>query len=199
MADNDPVIAKALEQIAQHDGEAARHSSESARLKTFINEYDRLAGREPRYADVTATVGATMTANATVTHAARTRTWEAGEFFNKPLATVARTILQARYEAVGKPAPATVDEIHEAMLQGTYDFEGSSAEQQKQSIRISLGKNSPVFVKLPNTDKFGLVEWYGGRSTRRARRVADDILETPEVEPGVSDDSLGGLNEKAAA
>ncbi|SRR6266851_314922 len=189
MAD-DPVIAKAIEDITQHDNEAARHSAEAASGKAFVNEYDRRAGREPRYPDVTAPVsGAPITAIMPPRPTAKN--WEIGEFFGKPFATAAKTILQARYDAAGKPSPASVDEIRESLLQGTYDFGTTNTEQQKQSIRISLGKNSTTFIRLPNTDLFGLAEWYGQRPrATRSRRNG-----TESSAPGPAD---AAGNEEAA-
>ena len=67
----------------------------------------------------------------------------------------------ARAGANGNPNPASVDEIHEALVQGSFGFSVSGFDAQKNSIRISLGKNSAQFVRLPSTDLFGLVEWYG--------------------------------------
>jgi hypothetical protein len=99
-----------------------------------------------------------------------TKGWNAGDFLGKPFATAAKMVMQARYELAGKPSPATVDDIRETLLQGTYDFGTNNADQQKQGIRIALGKNTAVFVRLPNSDLFGLIEWYPGlKRTPRAR------------------------------
>lgn len=95
--------------------------------------------------------------------------------------------MQARFIAAGnKPTPATVDEIHEALTQGTFKFETSTADGQKNSIRISLGKNSTNFVKLPNSDLFGLVEWYGGRPGATRRRTDSSAASGGE---GAGDDA----------
>jgi hypothetical protein len=48
------------------------------------------------------------------------------------------------------------------MTQGSYAFETASIESQKAGIRISIGKNTTAFVKLPNSDSFGMVDWYPG-------------------------------------
>jgi hypothetical protein len=185
----DDPIATAIERITQHETQAAFHTGEALRWKIFVNGADELAGREPRYSD-TALPGASPTASSPVKSALKT--WDAGDFFGKPLATAAKAVLQARYEAIGKPAPASVEEIREALLQGTYSFGTTNAEQQRQSIRISLGKNSTTFVKLPNTDLFGLPEWYGQRPRARLR------LRNGSNEVPTSDSTETEVEEEAA-
>jgi hypothetical protein len=165
---SDDATASALERIAHHDAQAAFHTGESTRWKIFVNGADELAGREPRFPDVTlpsSAVAPMMPARASA------RGFSAGEFLGSPFATAAKVVLQARFDAGGKASPASVDDIREALLQGTYNFGTANAEQQKQSIRISLGKNSGVFVKLPNTDLFGLLEWYPGLKKPGKARV----------------------------
>jgi hypothetical protein len=163
MAD-DTLIAKALEQIAIHD-------AESLRLKRWVNDADIMLGASPRFGDLQAAVPG-------VVAKASAKKWGPGAFFNKPFSTAVRMILIARHEAAGnEPAPATVDEIHDALAEGSFGFETNGADAQKNSIRISLGKNSAAFVRLPNTDLFGLVEWYGkkpGKPGRTKFVVTDD-------------------------
>jgi hypothetical protein len=156
---SDEIIAKAIAQIAEHENAAAYHGNEAARLKSFVNQYDQFAGREPRFGDVTVALPiAAVTPKPTTT----TRGWSAGDFLGKPFATAVKLIMQARYELAGRPAPATVDGIRETLLQGTYDFGTNNPDQQKHGIRIALGKNTQTFVRLPNSDLFGLAEWYPG-------------------------------------
>lgn len=166
---SEEAIAKAVEKIAYHETEATRHLSEVSRWKQFVNQHDELADRDPRYIDVGAsTIVSAVGAAAPGSSAGKS--WAAGEFLGKPFATVAKSILQARFDAVGKPNPASVDEIHASMVQGTYDFGAGNVDSQKQGIRIALGKNTVAFVKLPNTDLFGMIEWYPG--LKREKRVS---------------------------
>lgn len=86
-----------------------------------------------------------------------------------------------------------MDDIHEALSTGSFKFEGSGAEAQKNSIRISLGKNSQTFVRLPGTDLFGLVEWYGA-GAKKARRSSgaakeDSGADSAEEESGTDADN----------
>lgn len=161
MAD-DPIQA-ALAKIAELD-------AGSARLKRFVNEADILMGREPRFGNVG------DTAMFTVEGAKTRKQFSPGQFFNKPFAGAVKMILVSRFEAEGnEPSPASVDEIHEALAQGSFNFETAGVDAQKNSIRISLGKNSITFVKLPGTDLFGLVEWYGKKMVK-GRKVMQPAL-----------------------
>jgi len=176
MADND-LVTKALEKIAYYD-------TESARLKRWVNDGDVIAGNEPRFPDV-----AGAEALPGMTPRVSKAVYMAGTFFNKPFASAVKSILTDRYEAAGKKAaPASVDDIFEALSQGSFGFETNGAENQKNSIRISLGKNSVTFVKLPNSDLFGLVEWYGRPAPRRrARQMLDDIIGGEEADDAAGD------------
>jgi hypothetical protein len=157
MKTDDPT-QKALDQIVELEAKIAPLQAQIVRLKNFINTSDELSGRPPRYENV-ALPGTSSTANQPTPSAKR---WQPGDFFNKPLATAVKAILQAKSSAAGEqPSPASVDEIHDALVQGTFKFETSGEEAQKNSIRISLGKNSVTFSRLPNSDLFGMAEWYG--------------------------------------
>jgi hypothetical protein len=169
MAD-DALVQKALDEIAKHESAATR-------LKRWVNEADQMMGMEPRFPDAAewgppwAAASATNQRNSGGTTGKKYGT---GAFFNKAFASAVRVILTDRFEAAGQtPSPATVDEIHDALLQGSFAFETSGPDAQKNSIRISLGKNSVTFVKLPNSEHFGLVEWYGGVAKRKRSRLQE--------------------------
>jgi hypothetical protein len=176
-----PLIKKVLDKI---DAQMA----EIIRLKMWVNDADVLEGREPRFSDVTAAVvaGPGMTAGA----APQGKKWQPGDFFNKPFSAAVRNILLARAGAGGNPNPASVDEIHEALVQGSFNFGTSGAENQKNSIRISLGKNSAAFVRLPNSDLFGLVEWYGGRP-KKAKKNSSGGSSSEETENEAEEPAAG--------
>ncbi len=185
MAD-DPVVAKALEKIAFH-------ISEAARLKRWVNGYDEMSGVEPRFGDVES--GGDVNASARRT----AKQFQPGDFLGKPFATAVRTIMEARAEASGgSPSPASVEDIQEALIQGAYDFGTTNPESQKQSIRISLGKNTVTFVRIPSTDLFGLLEWYPGlRKAGKPRKNGEkDQLASSAADSAAADE---GGNEEAAA
>ena len=189
MAD-DP-FQNALDQIASLD-------AASNRLKRWVNDGDILAGREARFKDVGD--GATFVMEGVTKP--KGRQFSPGQFFNKPFAGAVKLILLGRYEAAGNaPSPASVDEIHESMMQGSFNFETAGADNQKNSIRISLGKNSTTFVRLPNSDLFGLVEWYGKRSkpgrkasgsgvpASGAGGTEDDLADNGDEDHAIGDDA----------
>jgi len=145
-------------------------------LKLWINGADEMMGNSPRFGDVAgANIAAVMP---TTTIGNGNRKYGPGVFFNKPLASAVKQIMGDRFEANEKnPAPISVDAIHDYLSEGSFSFETSGIEQQKNSIRISLVKNSVTFVKLPGSDLFGLVEWYGKRAPRRRAQLALPVEE----------------------
>jgi hypothetical protein len=118
-----------------------------------------------------------------VTGRSPAKRWTPGEFFNKPFQAAVRAILLDRYahNGLNQPSPASVDEIHEALMQGSFNFGTSGADAQKNSIRISLGKNTATFVRLPNSDLFGLSEWYG-KKLGRPRKTNGASSAAPETD-----------------
>ncbi len=168
---DDPLIQKALSKI---DALAA----EIVRWQQWVNEADLMEGRPPRFGDI----GSASPLGGAAVGASGAKKWKPGDFFNKSFSGAVRQVLIARFEVAKAPSPAAVDDIHEALVSGSFAFEGGGADAQKHSIRTSLGKNSAMFVKLPGTDLFGLTEWYGGRAQRRAspRKTADLVQDDEE-------------------
>jgi hypothetical protein len=179
---DDSTIQKALERISILEAQIAELQPELTRLKNFVNEGDRLNGREPRFANVDVVQGSSVETPIT-----RVRVWKPGAFFEKPLATAVKAILTARAGDEGGPFPLSVDDIHTALSQGSFAFGTSGIDNQKNSIRISLGKNSTVFAKLPNSDLFGLAEWY--RKKRGGIRPMTRLSPSPEGEAADGDTS----------
>lgn len=183
----DPIVTKALEKIAFHSGEAAR-------LKRWVNGYDEMAGVDPRFGDVESEGGPSATKARPAA-----KQFQPGDFLGKPFATAVRMIMEARAESSGgSPSPASVEEIQETLLQGAFNFGTNNSESQKQSIRISLGKNTVAFVRIPNTDLFGLLEWYPGlHKVGKARKNGDkDQASSPPTE---SIGSAGDVGDEEAA
>jgi len=184
----DDILTKALAKV--DDAAAAL-----AKAQSFVNQLDEFEGREPRFPNVgTISIGAASPSR-------QAKKWQPGDFFGKSFSGACRAVLLARFEANGgNPSPASVDDIHDALSAGSFKFEGTGAEAQKNSIRISLGKNSAAFVRLPNTDLFGLVEWYpgmGGKKSGRKSAGKDSAAESAEEESSAEaetdalDDVLG--------
>lgn len=163
---SDDPLQKALARIEEIEVDLGPTLAELRELKAWVNTADKISGREPRFGDLDAAAGAAPSGVATLK-------WAPGTFYNKPFAGAVKQILLARAAANGRnPSPASIDEIHEALTQGSFAFETSGAENQKNSIRISLGKNSAQFSRLPNSDLFGLPEWYGKKSGATRRRAS---------------------------
>ena len=171
-----------LDKIASLDGE-------SSRLKRWINDGDIIAGREPRFANVGD--GSVFAVEGVVKP--KGRQFSPGQFFNKPFAGAVKLIMIGSYEANGnQPAPVSVDDIHESLLQGSFSFGTSGADSQKNSIRISLGKNSTTFVKLPGSDLFGLAEWYGKKPKRVRLQVLAGNADADDEDAENEGDDGGG-------
>ena len=104
------------------------------------------------------------------------------EYYGKGFQTVVRTILEAR--KITGAGPATVNEIYLAMTSGGYVFDAKDDENAKRGLRISLGKSTHTFHKLPN-GKFGLLEWYpaikpakaNGAKSSNGDSTTDDAVE----------------------
>jgi len=168
----DDILTKALAKV---DDAAAQ----LAKAQSFVNQLDEFEGRPPRFPDV-GTIGA-INAVASQRSNAQQK-WQPGDFFGKSFSGACRMVLLARHETLKGPLPASVDEIHDALSAGSFKFEGNGAEAQKNSIRISLGKNSQTFVRLPGTDLFGLVEWYPGMGGKKSGRKSATGKESVSAE-----------------
>lgn len=160
----DDIITKALNRIDELNAELRR-------TKSFVNQADIFEGRPPRFPDLDADDSDHVGAGAVSARQAGKK-WQPGELFGKPFSGAVRMILEARYQSAGAPSPASVDDIHDALTAGSFKFDTVGADAQKNGIRISLGKNSQTFVRLPNSDLFGLVDWYGTGGKRAGRRGA---------------------------
>jgi len=79
------------------------------------------------------------------------------EFFNRPLNTSVKSLL-ARRKSAGL-GPATAEDIHAGLIKGGCDKFPPDKEDALTGLRISLGKSSHTFVRLPN-GTYGLCEWY---------------------------------------
>jgi hypothetical protein len=95
------------------------------------------------------------------------------EYYGRPLATVITIILEARkMQSIG---PATVREIYDQMLAGSYQFEAKDADNAMRGIRISMAKN-PKFHKLPN-GKWGLTEWYPNIKEEKSEKSKESAVD----------------------
>lgn len=134
----DKSIAELQKTLAEQEGEVVK-------TKEMVNRLRDYAGKPPLYSD------------AELKSASHTGITRSDQFYAKPLAGSARSILEMRHESgVG---PATAREIYEALVEGGFHFDTKSEANSIRSLRISLSKNIAVFHKLPNGE-FGLRAWY---------------------------------------
>lgn len=130
------------------------------RKKKIVNELSIDNGGEAIYPDV-APDGIIKSQSVVI---------KSGMFVGRPLAKAVRMYLEMR----GKDNPPTYSEIEEALKQGDFDF------KKVTDPRTALVKNNANF-KLLNGDKFGLYEWYFGKTKRNKNSQESDIeLESEE-------------------
>ena len=128
--------------------------------KKLINDLCVAAGETPLYADVGS---AAAPGNAPV---------RPDQYFGRPMATVAREILERR-RSIGLGAIA-LNELFDSMKTGGFEFATKDETNAKTAVATTLGKN-PAFIKVPNTGHWGLAEWYPGAK----RNKPEDTDKTP--------------------
>jgi hypothetical protein len=94
---------------------------------------------------------------------------QSDQFYGQPLASSIRNILEMRKGL--QQGPATINEIHEALIEGGFGFETKNVDNAKRGLRISMSKNTSLFHKLPN-GKFGLLEWYPNARQTKSGRIS---------------------------
>jgi hypothetical protein len=115
--------------------------------------------------------------------------FQSDQFYGQPLAKCVRLILEARRAM--NSGPASVTEIHDALVKGGYLFDTKDETNSKNSLRVSLGKN-PLFHKLPNGG-WGLLTWYPKARPPKENGAAEEDgpstkptkIETPIPENGL--------------
>jgi hypothetical protein len=141
-----------------------------AAKKKLINALCAEVGEPPIYSDVDAPASVS---NGVI---------RADQFFGRPLATVAREILE-RSKSSGKGAmPLT--ELYEVMKSGGFEFATKDETNAKTAVATTLGKN-PGFIKVPNTGHWGLAEWYPGAKRNKANDDGEKAADkgAPAVAP----------------
>jgi len=98
-------------------------------------------------------------------------------FYGQALNSSIRKILTMR-KAAGK-GPAKVREIFDALQKGGYLFETKNDANAMRGLRISIGKSSRDFHKLPNGE-YGLTEWYP--AVKAAKNAPKPEVDQPETE-----------------
>lgn len=160
------LIDQALEKIRGLEKEIEPITAQITELRITVNSICKLAGRDPVFADI----GAPSSLGSPPKNSELTIKNDL--FVGKPLAGAAKTYLDMRYKRDGTSSPASVDEIHAALISGGYEFPTRDVENQKRGLAVSLTKNSYSFRRL-NNGLYGLVEWYGGAKKNPPRKSGD--------------------------
>ena len=155
-------VLKTIEMVR---GQIADLEAQVAEQKRMVNSLCTLIGVPSQYIDVQV--------NAPTACGAARR----DEFYRQPLATVARAILERR-RAVNLGA-ASIDVLFAAMVDGGFEFTGTSDANSKRALAIALSKNTQTFHRLPNGD-YGLADWYGAAPRPRGPRI---VGATPDGKP----------------
>lgn len=152
-------------------GEIAKLQEKIRGHKKIINHLCTEMGDDPLYrdADEDTTAGSTAT--------------RSDEFYGAPLATAVRTILERRKRA--NLGAATVPEIYKVMKDGGFHFEAKNEANAQRSLHIAMAKNTTTFHRLPNSNKYGLREWYPAIRDRVKAPAANDdaVIEDAQEDP----------------
>jgi len=97
------------------------------------------------------------------------------QFYGRPLATVAREVLEARGQAMA------AQDIMDVLERGGYDFaaQGWKEKDRLRSFTITLAKNVTAFHRLPN-GFYGLSKWYPEAIKQRQNAKASSTTTPPE-------------------
>jgi hypothetical protein len=131
----DPIrqsIEKLTKQLEEQEAQVAK-------TKSAINVLCEALGEQPRFSEV-------------LSESRKVLRIRPDAFYSKAFATAVREVLQMRNE------PLSVSDIVDILKQGGFDF--GKTKDLERAVSISLGKNTAAFLQLPNSDTFGLVEWY---------------------------------------
>lgn len=79
------------------------------------------------------------------------------QFYGQALSSAVRNYLEMRRAA--NRGAATISEIHQALKAGGFKSETKDDDNAKNTLRISMRKNSSIFHRLPNGE-YGLLAWY---------------------------------------
>ncbi len=136
--------------------------------KKLINDLCREAGKDLPFADAEL-----MSSSGLVSIQADT-------FYGQPLNSSARKVLEMR-KASGA-GPATVKDIHAAMVQGGFQFKAKNDRYAIDMLRAALSKASHTFHKLPN-GQYGLLDWYPAVKAKK-QKGSLDADQSPETDLG---------------
>lgn len=154
--------------VADLQVEVRNKEEEIAGLKRMVNQICGQQGMAPIYA------------NTEVQADQGLASIQPDTFYGQALNTSLRRILEMRKAA--NLGPATVREFYEALVDGGYQFNTADSANASRGLRISLGKSTHTFHKLPN-GSFGLLEWYPEIKERRNQPANGDAVDGDGTPP----------------
>ena len=155
------------------------HEAKVIETKKLINSLAEVAGREPIYLDVDVQAQASI------------ENIRPDTFYGQPLNTSIRRVLEMRNAA--DLGPASVRDIYDLLTRGGFEFpRAKTAKNAMDSLRISLGKSSHTFHKLPNGE-YGLLEWYPNVRAPKKRGTSD--AESADVQDEDTPTNKGDSND----
>jgi hypothetical protein len=182
-------LIKAVDEL---EAKLAEQESAASKTRVSINILLEMMGQPAKYAD-------TGTSAAPSQKRDISASIKPDQFFNKPTATCVRTALEL-LKAAGR-APASTEAIYEILVKGGYEFGSKSKDVQMAGLNVSIGKNSALFVKLPN-GLIGLKEWYGmaqrkSKNSKSDETVSEDESSQETAPSENADDLIGSISEVA--
>jgi hypothetical protein len=133
------------------------HETAAREIKVTVNQLLKLEGKPPMFAD------GDLQSKSALLNIRR------DQFFGRPLATCVKLILEAR--GAENQGGATTEELFEVLKQGGYDFDATPGNALR-NLGITIGKNMQ-FQRTPS-GVWGLREWYGGSTAKKARSQPKD-------------------------
>ena len=160
--------------IAALQGDLRDLERKTREIKNTINVLCKHAGAAEMYPNLANEDGATQVSGI-----------KADTFYGKTQATAAREYLDMR--KASNQGPATPREIHDALVQGGFQFETNVEANRMVGLRSNLRKNSKTFHRLPN-GQYGLLAWYPNAKPAK-----------PSANGGDDDDTKAAADTKSAA
>lgn len=154
----EPLVAKITERANRLAAELAADRED----KNAANVLCRMAGQKEIYALDASGAPVDSAAPGTALR------FKVDQFVGLELSEAVSQYLEARKANGSVEAPATIDEIYDALLSGGFKFGGNTDNpaNHKRAMNIALTRNTAQMHKI-NENTFGLRRWYGMRAPRK--------------------------------
>lgn len=106
------------------------------------------------------------------------------QFFGRPMATVAREILEQR--GTRNLGAISLDELFDTMKSGGFAFDNNNEQIAKRNLAITLAKN-PNFMRVPTSGHIGLAVWYpNAKRSKKDKAQTENGATGPEQPSEIS-------------